>query len=120
MDYIKSMDRKQSYLKFLHLAQAVKDTQDFPVLDAVEERVLNIFAVAWHKGREITVLEAMKMLPDVSESTVFRRIKSLRQKGMVALSMDTKDRRTRYIRPTELANDYFGKLGNCMKKAQQV
>ncbi|OOZ61476.1 hypothetical protein BOW44_07560 [Solemya velum gill symbiont] len=114
------MDRKQSYLKFLQLAQAVKETSDFPALDAVEERVLNIFAIAWHKGREITVLEAMKMLPGISESTVFRRIKSLRQKEMISLNMDEKDRRTRFIRPTERANDYFGILGNCMKKAQQA
>ncbi len=110
----------RSYLKFLHLVQAVKETPEFPALDAVEERVLNIFAVAWHEGREITVLEAMKMLPGISESTVFRRNKSLRQKGMVSLNMDEKDRRTRYIRPTELANHYFDVLGGCLKKAQQA
>jgi DNA-binding transcriptional ArsR family regulator len=114
------MNRMQSYLKFLHLVQVVRETPGFPALDAVEERVLNIFAVAWYEGREITVLEAMKMLPGISESTVFRRIKSLRQKGMVSLNMDEKDRRTRYIRPSELANRYFDILGGCLKKAQQA
>ena len=111
---------KSTYLRFLNLAQAIRQLSSFPQIDAVEERLLNVCAAAWHAGRKLTVLEAMKLLPDTSESTAFRRLKSLRSKGMVCLDYDANDARTRYVMPTDLANAYFEKLGECLNKAQQT
>lgn len=108
------------YLKFLHLAQAIKDLTSFPALDAVEERLLNICATAWHTGREISIMEAMKLAPDISETTAFRRLKSLKAKGMISLDYGKEDGRTRYVEPTALAKRYFDELANCVDRASKA
>lgn len=107
----------QTYLKFLNLAHAIREISTFPALDAVEEQLLNTFAAAWHAGNSIRVLEAMEMFPDISGSTVHRRLDTLRKKGMIALDTDAENQRVKYITPTELTEKYFAKLGECLDKA---
>jgi hypothetical protein len=106
-----------TYLKFLNLVAAIRDLPGFPDVDPVEERLLDLFAAAWHAGRKITVLEAMGMLTDISASTAHRRIKHLRQKGLLALEIDDIDNRVKYVVPTPQTNQYFAKLGDCLDKA---
>ncbi len=105
------------YLRFLDLVQGVRALPDFPVLDPVEERLLNLFATAWHSGKQITVLQAMGMSTDVSSTTAHRRLKSLRKKGMIALMPDEADNRIKYVQPTPTAQQYFSQLGECMSQA---
>jgi hypothetical protein len=113
----KANQNSSTYLKFLSLVQAIRDLPGFPSIDPVEERLLNLFAAAWHVGRKITVLEAMGMLSDISASTAHRRLKQLRQKGMLTLEPDELDNRIKYVVPTSLATQYFAKLGECLDKA---
>ena len=105
------------YLRFLNLTRAVRDLPDFPDLDPVEERLLNLFASVWHLGHKITVLQAMGMSSDVSSTTAHRRLKSLRAKGMIALISDEADNRVKYVQPTAKAQDYFSQLGRCVEQA---
>lgn len=90
---------------------------DFPVLDPVEERLLNLFATVWHNGNQITVLQAMGMSTDVSSTTAHRRLKSLRKKGVIILVADEADNRIKYVQPTEVAQQYFSQLGQCLNQA---
>lgn len=113
----KSNKHSLSYLKFLHLVEAIRGLSDFPVLDAVEDRLLNLFAAAWHQGKKLTVLEAMAISPDVSPTTVHRRLKTLRKKELITLSYDSVDNRIKYIEPTDKANRYFAQLGQCLSQA---
>ena len=106
-----------TYIKFLHLMQAVNDLPQFPSLDPVEEKLLSYFALAWHSDRKLTVLETMHGLPDFSSSTVRRRLKSLHQKRLIDLEVNQIDHRIKYIIPTELTNAYFTQLGQCLVKA---
>jgi hypothetical protein len=108
----------ESYLKFLHLAHALRQTPSLPTLDAVEERLLNVFAAAWHAGRQISTTEAARMVPDASERTVYRRLKTLSEKGLVTFGTDPGDQRLRYVMPTRQTDQYFEKLGQCMEQAQ--
>ena len=71
------------FLRFLNLTRAIRELPDFPNLDPVEERLLNLFAAVWHSGKQITVLQAMGMSTDVSSTTAHRRLKSLRKKGVI-------------------------------------
>ena len=107
-----------SYFKFLNLLEAVRQLPSFPSLDASEERLLNTFATRWHAGQRISVLEAMKMLPEISPSTAHRRLKTLRQKGLIALSADPTDSRIKYVVATTRAEQYFGALDDCLSQAQ--
>ena len=106
-----------TYLKFLNLVQAVRALPSFPAMDAVEERLLNMLAAAWQTGRQITVLEAMDLSHEISPATIHRRLKTLREKGLIALDTDRIDSRVKYVVPTPLANKYFSKLSECLAKA---
>jgi DNA-binding MarR family transcriptional regulator len=106
-----------TYLRFLNLVQAVRSLPDFPELDPVEERLLNLFAAVWHNGKQITVLQAMGMSTDVSSTTAHRRLKSLRKKGLITLVPDESDNRIKYVQPTSVAQQYFSHLGKCVDQA---
>ncbi|MEY5100928.1 MAG: hypothetical protein RJA36_3647 [Pseudomonadota bacterium] len=107
-----------SFQRFLSLVEALRQQSTFPGMDAVEERMLNALAAAWHAGAQITVMEAMHMFPQISASTVHRRLKTLRAKGLIALNNDQADNRIKYVTATPLANDYFSTLSRCMEQAQ--
>jgi predicted transcriptional regulator len=107
-----------TYFKFLNLVEAARQLPGLPAIDIVEDQVLGFFARCWYAGQRVTVVEAMNSLPDLSPSTVQRRLKSLRAKGLVATESDQQDNRYKYIVPTDLAVRYFSALGQCVEKAQ--
>ncbi|HMO45165.1 MAG TPA: helix-turn-helix domain-containing protein [Rubrivivax sp.] len=113
----KPKDASLTYLRFLNLVSAVRSLPAFPALDAVEERVLNALAAVWAVGARVTVLEAVRLAPDVSASTVHRRLKGLQRKGLIALRDDASDSRVRIIEPTALATEWFSRLGQCLSVA---
>lgn len=113
-----SKKHSQIYLRFLHLAHAVRSLPAFPAMDALEERFLNVLAASWHAGEPVSVLEAMRMLPDVSSTTAHRRLKTLRAKGMISLQADKGDSRIKYVTPTDTAHRYFAKMGQMLDKAR--
>lgn len=108
----------QAFLRFLNLVQAVQKLPDFPKLDPVEERLLHLFGTAWHVEQKITVLQAMAIYGDVSSTTAHRRLKSLRQKGIITLVSDLVDTRIKYVMPTPLSSRYFAQMGKCLDDAQ--
>lgn len=107
-----------SFQHFLSLVEALRQTPEFPVMDAVEERMLNTMAAAWYDGKRITVMEAMHMFPSISPSTVHRRLKTLRAKGLIELDPDLVDSRVKYVQATRQTEDYFSRLSRCMLQAQ--
>lgn len=107
-----------AYARFLNLVRAVRELPDFPSLDPVEERLLNLFASAWFQGERVTVLQAMRMSDEVSSTTAHRRLKSLRSKGMLQLVADETDNRVKYVQPTHLAEQYLTQLGQCVERAR--
>lgn len=113
----KFTDYCQIYLRFLSLSQAVRQSPAFPLLDLAEERLLDQLAASWCVGKRITVVKAMQMSPDASSTTVHRRLKTLRSKGMLDLEMDEDDNRVKYIIATDLSRHYLGKLGESVLHA---
>ena len=108
-----------AYLKFLNLVQALKAIPTFPAMDATEERLLHQLASAWNTGKQITVLEAMQLETDSSPTTIHRRLKSLRKKGIIELATDEIDNRVKYVFPTPLATEYFVQLSEALIKASK-
>ena len=105
-----------AYMRFLHLAEAVRRMPAMPLLDAVEERLLNVLAEAWQSGRSLPVTEAVRRLEGVSERTAFRRLKSLQTKGLLSTIQDPQDARVHHLRPSRQAEDYFDKMGRCIEQ----
>jgi DNA-binding MarR family transcriptional regulator len=73
---------------------------------------------AWQVGKPVPVTDAARVLPGVSERTVFRRMKSLRAKGLLQFVGDEQDARIRHVKPTERAEAYFDGLGRCIEQAR--
>ncbi|WP_418315673.1 winged helix DNA-binding protein [Piscinibacter sakaiensis] len=107
----------QSYLRFLNLVQAIRGLPSVPVLDPVEERLLNALAALWANGEPVTVLQAMNCEPDTSPSTVHRRLKSLRKLGLITYVEKADDQRSKYVELTPRAKQYYAALSRCMEKA---
>jgi DNA-binding MarR family transcriptional regulator len=106
------------YFKFLNLVAATRRLPGIPEIDAVEDRILAFLARSWYVGERISVVEAMNGMPEISPSTVQRRLKALRFKGLLQVENDQQDNRLKYVQPTELSMRYFAALGQCMRKAQ--
>lgn len=106
------------YLKFLHLAHAMRQMPSLPALDNIEERLLNMLATGWYANQRIPVSEAARMVPDASERTVYRRLKTLESKGLITFGADANDQRVRYVMPTTRTDHYFDRLGRCLERAQ--
>lgn len=106
-----------TYLRFLNLASAIRGLPSLPVLDPVEERLLNVLASLLGAGQDVTVLQAMNGTGDSSPSTVHRRLKALRSKGLIRYAEKPGDQRTKYIQLTPLAQAYFAELSRCMDQA---
>lgn len=112
----KVKSRSLPYLKFLNLVDALRAMPTFPKIDPIEERLLDLLAIAWSAGRQVTVLEAMRMSPDRSSATVHRLLKSMLKKGVIELRPDALDGRIKHVVPTTATNQYFAKLNQCMLK----
>ncbi len=106
-----------TFLKFISATSAISGARKFPELDPVEERLLNYYATTWHLDKLTTVIEAMHASPEISPSTVHRRLKTLRKKGYIGLRVDDIDTRIKYIVQTELCKQYFAHLGECIVAA---
>ena len=106
-----------TYLKFLHLSEALRTLEKFPALDAIEESLLNQCALSWLDGKAVTVVEAMKSSEEISPSTAHRRLKNLRKKGYITLLLDDLDNRVKYITYTQQTREYFSQLGACLTKS---
>lgn len=105
------------YAKFMYLAQVVRSLDLFPSLDPLEERLLNQLVAFWAIDKEVTVLEALALAPDVPAGTWYRCLNSLRQKGMLQLAGEETDQPTRHLVATPLAEKYFARLEQCMATA---
>ena len=107
----------ETYFRFLNLVEAIRGLPSLPLLDPVEERLLHSLAAMWAGGGEVTVLQAMNSSPGASPSTVHRRLKTLRDKGLITYGERDGDHRVKRIEPTQLTCDYFAALGRCMDQA---
>ena len=107
----------QTYLRFLNLVNAIRELPRIPALDPVEDRLLDSLARLLIAGDEVTVMRAMNAAADTSPSTVHRRLKSLRAKGLITYVDKPEDQRTKCIRLTPLADEYYAKLSRCIDQA---
>ncbi|WP_181360717.1 hypothetical protein [Variovorax sp. WS11] len=110
---LKTAGSAATYLQFVRLARALRD---IPLMDAMEERILNGLAAKWAAGESVRVLEAMDLDVASSPTTVHRRLRSLREKGLVTFADDHGDSRIKYIVPTAQARAYFAKLRQVIDK----
>lgn len=104
------------YLRFLQLAEALRDMPVLPPLEPLEERILIIVANAHHAQQRLSVKDLMGMDNLGSPAMLHGRLKSMREKGWIYLA-ETEDARRKQLELTPAAMTYFDKVARCMVKA---
>jgi DNA-binding MarR family transcriptional regulator len=107
-----------SYVNYLQQVNQVHASKEFIKLSPIEERLLNILAIAWAADKKLTVLGAIQSDTEVSPSTSHRLLKGLRAKKFISLVLDENDNRVKYVKPTHNASHYLKTLGKCLNQAQ--
>ena len=104
-----------SYLKFLAAVHALDaESSAFRELDPLALRLLEIIAIKHHAGEPLTAMKATMLPATASQSTMHRKLTLLLNLGMVKMVHKDNNRRTKFIEPTEKAEDHFCKLGQAM------
>jgi DNA-binding MarR family transcriptional regulator len=111
------MANKQIYLRFLNLIHALEGAQHAPAMDLDAKKLLEVIAVRDQEEKPLTVTDAMALNSIASPATIHRKLDQLRELGMIDTVFEGKNRRTKFLIPTEKAHEYFEKVGQVMKQA---
>lgn len=107
---------KPDAARYLDFVRATRKADQL-ALDPVEERILDTIAVQWAVGNPVPVVRAMRMIPGLSTSTVQRRLKAMRSRGILAVVPDAIDSRIKYVEGTPATLSHFARLGRLMREA---
>lgn len=105
--------KADAYLQFMSSRLALCDRANVPVLDPLEERVLEMIALASTPGERLSVTEVITTAKLGSPTTIHNRLKSLRSKGLVELAY-VDDVSRRQLQLTTAGMSYFDSLAKCM------
>ena len=105
-----------AYLRFLHLARAIKETPTLPGLDPIEEKIIEIVAHAHVMRVRLSVKDLMSKYELGSPAMLHGRLKSMREKGWITLAA-TEDARRKQLELTPASLHHFEKLSKLMNKA---
>jgi Fe2+ or Zn2+ uptake regulation protein len=111
------METKQIYLRFLNLIHALEGEAHAPVMDLDAKKLLEMIAVRHEQKKPLTVTEAMALGSIASPATIHRKLDQLRELGMIDTVFEGKNRRTKYLVPTQASHDYFESIGKAMQAA---
>jgi DNA-binding MarR family transcriptional regulator len=106
------------YLRFLRITRALEaNKKDMKDVDSTANLLLNEIAIQHLDEKPLTVSQAMKLDAIASPATLHRKIDELREAGLIDLTFEGKNRRTKYLIPTKAAHSYFEKMSDSMLKA---
>jgi Fe2+ or Zn2+ uptake regulation protein len=111
------MPTQQIYLRFLNLIHALDSGHQTPAMDLDAKKLLEVIAVHHAQGQPLTVTDAMALSAIASPATIHRKLDQLRELDMVHTIFEGKNRRTKYLIPTQAAHDYFEKISAAMQQA---
>lgn len=103
-----------AYVRLLNVLGAIRSLCPFNALKADEEAMLQDLLLRWHEGGPLTLGDIMRDVSHGSQTTAYRRVVALRDKGMVKLRVDSNDRRIRFVEPTGNALDYAVRLESAL------
>lgn len=105
------------YVNLLECLRQLTLKPGSPQLEVEEQVIFNELAVLWSLGKPVTVLQAMKMPVGMSPTTIHRKLKGLRKKGVIALEEQEADNRIKHVVPTDLAQSFLVDLNRCVLSA---
>lgn len=105
-----------NYLRFLALAEAIDLSTEFADVDEAAKQLLIYIALRHSQGKSITVTEAMGLKAIASPATIHRKLDVLLKVGLITKVVEKNNRRTKYLQPTNIADENFAKLGELIQK----
>lgn len=76
-----------------------------------------VIALKHEQHQALTVSAAMALRKIASSAALHKRIDDLREAGMIHLEFKAKDRRTKYLVPTDKGNRYLKLMGQLLRIA---
>lgn len=108
-----------AYVRLLNMLNAIRQMAPFNLLTADEGLLLDALIVEWHARDDIMVSELMSDPRYGTQATVYRRIIALKDKGLVKLRADTKDKRVKFVDPSDAARKYMASIKKCVSGLEQ-
>ena len=108
----------QIYLRFLRLAQVVQ-AQNTAVrnIDSKALLLLEEITVQNLDGKTLTVTQAMVLKKIASPATIHNKLCELREAGLIDSVFEGMNRRTKFLKPTKVADSYFGMMSKAITSA---
>jgi len=103
----------------LNMLNAIRQLAPFNLMTADEGLLLDALIVEWHARDDIMVSELMADPRYGTQATVYRRIIALRDKGLVRLRVDAKDRRVKFVEPSDAARKYMASIKKSVSDLKQ-
>lgn len=109
---------REHYLRFLALAQTISTpTGNSAPVDLLSQKLLEVIALRHIQGEAMTVTDAMSLSKIASPATLHRKLDQLREAGLIEQTFHEDNRRTKYLVPTKLADQYFSNLSKALVAA---
>ena len=109
---------KEQYLRFLALAQVISaPTGNAEPVDLLSQKLLEVIALRHNQGKAMTVTDAMSLSKIASPATLHRKLDQLREADLIEQTFHEDNRRTKYLVPTKLADQYFSNLSKALVAA---
>ena len=106
----------EMYLRFIHLVKIIESAQALPLLEPIEQKILEIISLKNIKGERLSVKDLMSYAALASPATMHKHIHAMVDKGWIFLAL-TEDARRKQLMISKAAIKHFDKLGVAMKKA---
>jgi Fe2+ or Zn2+ uptake regulation protein len=111
------MTSDEIYVRFLKLAQAINANELFISMDLRSQKLLEVIAISHASAKPLTVTAAMGLSYIASPATIHRKLDQLRELGLIDLVFESKNRRTKFLVPTNDALTYFDAMGKAVLAA---
>lgn len=108
----------QIYFRFLRISHVVKIKNAVGKnLDSTALMLLNEIAVQHFVGKTLTVSQAMALKKLASPVTIHNKLCELREAGLIESVFEGMNRRTKFLKPTKVADSYFGMMSKAITSA---
>ena len=105
----------EMYLRFIHIVKTIESAQALPLLEPIEQKILEIVSLKNRNEERLSVKDLMSYSELASPATMHKHIHSMKDKGWIFLA-PTEDTRRKQLMMTTAAIKHYDKLGNAMKK----
>lgn len=104
-----------SHVRFLNVLNAIRQLSPARALSADEQTLLDLLIVQWHENGRIALSDLMQRNIGGSQSTTYRRLLALNEKGFVRFGNSATDKRVRFVEPTDLAQKHMDAMDDRLK-----